>query len=110
MADPIIAGISVLALTVSATIAWFTIFRRGNVKMTRPSFIAFSYDAGPGKVPIAKIFFRTLLYSTGKRGHAIENMFLVVHRGLEKQTFDIWGHGEDKSYPVAAGCLSVKMA
>lgn len=62
--------------------------------MTRPSFMSFSYDRSEGKQPQAKIFLRSLLYSTGKRGHVVENMFLVVRRGLEKQTFDIWGHGD----------------
>lgn len=103
MADPITATISLTALVVSCTTAWFTLFRRGTVKMTRPSFVAFSYDVSSDKPPLAKIFFRTLLYSTGKRGHAIENMFLIVHRGLEKQTFDIWGHGEDKKLSRGSG-------
>jgi hypothetical protein len=109
MADPVTTAISITALAVSAGTAWFTVFRRGTVKMTRPSFVAFSYDVPKSQVlsdrpqPKAKIFLRALLYSTGKRGHVIENMFLVVRRGMEKQTFNVWGYGADEKLSRGSG-------
>src|SRR5690606_23397301 len=51
-------------------------------------------DVTPGKLPLAKIFLRALLYSTGKRGHVIENMFVVVQHAGNKCTFGIWGLGD----------------
>ena len=42
------------------------------------------------------MFFRTLLYSTGKRGHVIENMFVSLRRGETRQNFNIWVYGDDK--------------
>ena len=42
-----------------------------------------------------KVFFRTLLYSTGKRGHIVENMFISLRRGETRQNFNIWVYGDD---------------
>ena len=60
--------ISIIALVVSLFTAWFTIFRRGSVRSTHPSFVAFRYDFLDKPFALAKIFLRTLLFSTGKRG------------------------------------------
>ena len=74
--------------------AWFTILRRGTIRSTLPSFIAFRYDF-VGKVhPQAKIFLRVLLYSTGKRGLVLENLSLRVHEGTRSEEFAFWGHGD----------------
>jgi hypothetical protein len=67
--------ISVIALAISATTAWLTLFRKGMVKMTQPTVIFFGPD-GLGGTP--KIFLRTLLYSTSKRGQMVENMFREI--------------------------------
>lgn len=96
MTDPISTSLSVTALLISSITAWYTLLRRGNVRMTNPTFISFSYDNVPNRVPQAKIFIRTLLYSTGKRGHLVENMYVKVHRVWEKQSFNIWGHGNER--------------
>ncbi len=100
--------VSVIALAVSGFTAWAT-FRRGTVKMTRPTFIAFSYDHPYGKSEKAKIFVRALLYSTGKRGHIIENMFVSVRRGDEKQSFNIWGHASGKEMSRGSGLFVGEM-
>jgi hypothetical protein len=88
--------ISILAFLLSATVAWLSLFRRGTLKMTKPSFIAFAYDVDPDSKPSAKIFIRSLLYSTGKRGHVVENMYLLVRKDDKQLPFNIWGYGEEK--------------
>ena len=49
---------SLLAFILSATVAWFTLFRRGSLKMSKPAFVAFCYDVGKGRRAIPKIFIR----------------------------------------------------
>jgi hypothetical protein len=88
--------ISILSLCLSGVIAWLTLFSRGTLRLTRPAFIAFCYDIGRNHAPLPKIFIRALLYSTGKRGHVVENMFLIVRRNHEREVFNIWGHGDEK--------------
>ncbi len=94
MLDPINTIISLFALAVSGATAWISFFRKGSVLMTKPTFVAFLYDTSEGKID-PKIFIRTLLYSTGHRGHVIENMFLKVSFGNQKLSFNIWGHSRD---------------
>lgn len=87
--------VSVAALAVSLLTAWVTIFRRGTVRSTHPSFVAFRYDFIAGKpVPQAKVFLRSLLFSTGKRGQVIESLFLRVREGSRQVEFSFWGHGD----------------
>jgi hypothetical protein len=86
--------ISLAALVVSLVTAWFTLFRRGTVKSTNPSFIAVRYDFVGKNLPQAKIFLRCLLYSTGKRGQVIEALFLRVREGDRKEDFAFWGYGD----------------
>ena len=86
--------VSVIALAVSLFTLWFTILRRGTIRSTHPSFIAFRYDFVGKKVPQAKIFFRALLFSTGKRGQVIESLFLRVREGSRQAEFSFWGLGD----------------
>jgi hypothetical protein len=88
------AVVSVIALCVSLFTFWFTILRRGTVRSTHPSFIAFSYDSVGKPYPQAKIFIRTLLYSTGKRGIVIESLFLRVREDKRFEEFSFWGYGD----------------
>lgn len=85
---------SVVALALSLFTLWFTILRRGTVRSTHPSFIAVRYDFVGKKVPQAKIFLRALLFSTGKRGHVVETLFLRVAEGGRRTEFSFWGHGD----------------
>jgi hypothetical protein len=91
---------SALALLVSITTAWLTLFRRGNLHMTRPVLVCFLYDL-PQEEP--KIFFRALLFATGKRGHMLESMFLKVRRGESAQTFNFWMYGDVKDLKIGSG-------
>lgn len=98
MAEPVTVTISVLALAVSATTAWLTLFRRGTVKMTQPTVIFFGPDRPRSRedVPLPKVYLRTLLFATSKRGRVIESMHVSLARNETHQNFNIWVHGDDK--------------
>ena len=98
MTDPLTVTISVLALAVSATTAWLTLFRRGTVKMTQPTVIFFGPDRPRSleDVPPPKVYLRTLLFATCKRGRVIESMHVSLARNETHQTFNVWVHGDEK--------------
>jgi hypothetical protein len=85
-------AISVLALLISGATLWFSQIRRGKLKMTRPTVVFFGPDGGEGG--ISKVFLRTLLYSTGKRGTVLEHLFIRLRRGETQQNFNVWVYGE----------------
>lgn len=93
--DAVSVGIAGAALAVSFTNAYLTLFRRGTVRMTQPTTIYFGPDGSAKHDPLPKVYLRTLLYSTAKRGQIIESMFVKLHRGESVQTFNIWVYGED---------------
>lgn len=97
MADTISIITATLALAISAVTAWLTLFRRGTVRMTPPTVIFFGPDGGPSddRDPSLKLYLRTLLYATSKRGRIVESMFVRLRRGESLQTFNIWVLGED---------------
>jgi hypothetical protein len=97
--DPISVTISLASFALAATTAWLTLLRAGTVKMVRPSLIAF-LDAGGNDGP--KVWFRTLLYSTSRRGNVLESMFVRVRRGEAQQNFSFWVCGDNKD--LASGC------
>lgn len=89
--------ISVLALAISFVTAWLTFFRRGTVKMTRPTFIAFAWDTSPGqKTSFPKVFIRTLLFATSKRGCVVESIHVSLSRNESYQSFNIWAYGVER--------------
>jgi hypothetical protein len=98
MAEVVALSVSVLALTVSCVTAWLTLLRRGTVRMTQPTVIFFGPDAPrtDGGQPPPKIFLRTLLFSTAKRGRVVESMHATLQRNESRQNFNIWVHGDDK--------------
>lgn len=65
------AVVSAVSLLVSVMVAWLTLFRHGGLYMTRPVQIASVFENDKPKV-----FPRTLLYSTGKRGYVIEGLYV----------------------------------
>ena len=89
--------ISIVALVISAVTAWFTLLHRGTVRMTKPTVIFFGPDGAPhnGTPAKPKVFLRSLVYSTGKRGHIIESMFVTLRRGETRQTFNIWVYDQN---------------
>jgi hypothetical protein len=98
MADPLSITISVVALSISAVTAWLTLLHRGTVKMTQPTVIFFGPDSPRSRdeLPLPKIYLRTLLFSTSKRGRVIESMHVALSRNETNQNFNVWVHGNDK--------------
>jgi len=89
--------LSLLALAVSATTAWLTLLRRATVKMTQPTTIYFGPDSSrSGNEVRSKVYLRTLLYATAKRGCIIESMFVRLSRGESTQAFNVWVYGDDR--------------
>jgi hypothetical protein len=65
--------------------------------MTQPTLIHFGFDRSVSSEGVnlkAKIYLRTLLFSSGKRGNIVENMYMRVRRGDTVQTFNVWVLGE----------------
>jgi hypothetical protein len=96
MVDPVSLAISTLSLAMSAVTAWLTLFRRGTVKMTQPTVIFFGPDTPRSHpdTPLPKVYLRTLLFSTSKRGRVIESMHVALSRNETHQNFNIWVYGE----------------
>ena len=90
--------ISLTALAVSVATAWFTLLRSGELKMTQPTVVFMGPDGGGqrGDKKRLKVFLRTLLYSTSRRGQTIESLHVNVQRGESRQNFSIWVYGDDK--------------
>jgi len=42
-----------------------------------------------------KVYIRTLLFRTAKRGHVIESLHAVLLDGSARRSFGIWVHGDD---------------
>jgi hypothetical protein len=91
-------GISFFALIVSLMTAWLTWFRKGELRMTQPTVIFFGPDgsSSPGQRRHLKVFLRTLLYSTSRRGQTIESLHVNLQRGESRQNFSIWVYGDER--------------
>jgi hypothetical protein len=105
MTEPVSLAVSVLALTVSAVTAWLTLFRRGTVEMTQPTIIFFGPDTPHHGEHVGKpkVYLRTLLFSTSKRGRIIESMHVALTRSETHQKFNIWAHGETRQLVRGSG-------
>lgn len=95
--------ISCFALLVSGVTAWFTFFRKGKLVMTQPTVIFFGPDGSKFDSSKNKIYLRTLLYSTAKRGQVLESLHVALHRNESKQNFNIWVYGEKGSLKRGSG-------
>lgn len=105
MTDSVSLAVSVLALTVSATTAWLTLFRRGTVRMTQPTVIFFGHDTPRAGEHVAKpkIYLRALLFATSKRGRIIESLHVSLARSETLQNFNVWVHGETEKLVRGSG-------
>lgn len=92
--------ISALALIVSIGTARLTLFRRGQLRMTRPDFVGFVWDT-PGGEP--KIFLRAMLYATGKRGYVVEALYLKVRSQKIEHLFSFWTLRQDGRMTIGSG-------
>jgi hypothetical protein len=97
--------VSVLALTISFLTAWFSLFYRGTIKMTQPTTIFFGPDGSSGP---PKIFLRTLLFSTAKKGQIVENMYVELQQDGNRRNFNIWVYDE-KDHLARGSGLFVSM-
>lgn len=91
--------ISLLSLCISLTTVWLTLFRRGRLAMTKPRILFFGYDPGP----VAKVFLRSLLYSTAVRGQVVEALYVSLQHDGSKQMFGFWGYGEADNLVPGSG-------
>lgn len=101
MLDWLSISISVVALLFSGFALWFTSIRRGKLKMTQPSVAFLGFDLSPKTT--AKIFFRTLLYSTSPQGNVVEAMYATVAHNNSTETFGFWGYGESNNLTPGSG-------
>lgn len=62
--------------------------------MTQPTTVFFGPDGAMFERGKNKVYLRTLLYSTAKRGQVLESLFISLHRNETKQNFNIWVYGE----------------
>ena len=92
------ASIAIVSLIISLATLWLTFFRRGTVKMTQPTVIYFGPDSPRSRRegPLPKVFLRTLLFATAKRGRIVESLHITLSRNETRQNFNIWVYGNDK--------------
>ena len=66
--------------------------------MTQPTVIFFGPDTPHSKhhSPLPKVFLRTLLFATAKRGRVVESMHVALSRNETHQNFNIWVFGNEK--------------
>jgi len=62
--------------------------------MTQPTTIFFGPDGSKFDGNKNKVYLRTLLYSTAKKGHVLESLHVALQRNESKQNFNIWVYGE----------------
>lgn len=96
-------AISCIALLISGFTAWLTFFRKGKLVMTQPTIIFFGPDGVRFESNKNKIYLRTLLYSTAKRGQVMESLHVSLHRNESKQNFNIWVYGEKGNLKRGSG-------
>jgi hypothetical protein len=64
--------------------------------MTQPTVIFFGPEPSRvrGGSALPKVYLRTLLFATSKRGRVIESMYVALARSDAHQNFNIWVYGE----------------
>lgn len=95
-------AISCLALTVSSITLWLSFLRKGRLAMTQPTTVFLGPD-GPGFGGESKVYLRTLLYSSAKRGYVLESLHLSLQRNETRQNFNIWVCGEKGALDRGSG-------
>lgn len=105
MTEAVSVAISVLALATSVVTAWLTLAHRGTVKMTRPTQIFFGADRSrwENALESPKIYMRSLMFATSKRGRVVESMHIRLIHNQVQQVFDIWVYGEGEKLVRGGG-------
>ncbi|HEX4158840.1 MAG TPA: hypothetical protein VHY79_10215, partial [Rhizomicrobium sp.] len=64
--------------------------------MTQPTVIYFGADKAHWREQRAppKVFLRTLLFATARRGRVIQSLHVTLTRNEARQTFNVWVYGE----------------
>lgn len=93
--------IALLSLAISGATFWLVYLRRGRLAMTQPAVVFFGFDAVPRTT--AKIFIRTLLYSTAANGQVVESMHAVLRHGDRERQFSFWGYSETERLSAGSG-------
>lgn len=93
--------IAVTSLVISLGTFWLAFVHRGRLAMTKPTIVFFGYDTVPKPTP--KVFLRTLLYSTARRGQVVEGMYAKVRHGQDERVFSFWGYGETEKLSAGSG-------
>ena len=77
--------------------------------MTQPTVIFFGPDkARPGEhTAPPKVYLRTLLFATSKRGRIIESMHVSLSRSETHQNFNVWVYGDSTGKLVRGSGLFV---
>ena len=70
--------------------------------MTQPTSVFFGPD-GTSFDGESKVYLRTLLYSSAKRGYVLESLHLSLQRNETKQNFNIWVYGEKGNLDRGSG-------
>lgn len=100
-------AVSVLSVLLSGTVAWLTLLRQGTIRMTKPTIVCFAVNV-EDQVVIPKIYLRTLLYCTAKRGIVIENMFVNLNQSGSVQTFSVWSYRDKDLRPGCGVFISME--
>ncbi len=64
--------------------------------MTRPTVIFFGPDSSSKSDQNPKVFLRTLLFCTAKKGRIIESLHVSLTRNETRQNFSIWVYGDER--------------
>ena len=94
--------IAIVSLCISVLTAWLTLLRRGRLPMTKPAMVFFGFDDVPRTT--AKIFLRTLLYSTAARGQVVEGMFAKLKHNAANRCSVFGGMAKRASSSPEVGC------
>lgn len=79
--------------------------------MTQPTVIFLGPDQPRSQedIPLPKIYLRTLLFATSKRGRVIESMHVALSRNEMHQNFNIWVYGEREKLVRGAAFLWARL-
>ena len=93
--------IALVALVLSVLNLWVSQFRKGKLLLSQPTIIFFGWDDVGKAAP--KIMIRSALFSTGNRGHVVENLHVKLHNKQGEWDFPYWGYDDGKGMVKGSG-------
>lgn len=94
--------LSGIALIISFVVLWLTHLRRGMVKMTQPSLIAFVLENNSPKICL-----QTLFFSTNYKGNVIENVWVKLQNNQQSYYFTFWAYRGKESEIIKGSGLFI---